>query len=712
MKENKIKYSKESFGINIKNPQLLLKVFQQDLNSARSHTHIWLEKMRKWRDEYFGEKYGNEIENKSQIVSREIKKHSEWLQSSILDPFISTPDIIRCNPTNPSSIECAKQAELLLNTQFCRQFSRFNFLSKALKIIDIEGTCVVKTGWEVCEEERDILRKEEIPIINPETGEILVNPNNNEPILQVKEYVSKEKVLLVNKPSAILCRNEDIFIDPTCLGDMDKCQFIVHRWKTDLSTLKIDGRYKNLDKIILDEELDNNYRKNVENSKTFYFSDDARKKITVYEYWGNYDINDDGIVEPIVCAWVGNVIIRLDKNPYPDKKPPFIIAPLLPMPFQIYGESNAEILSDIQKIKTATIRGIIDNMANSNNAQIGIKRGALDKTNETRMLKGENFVFNTTATDFFVGNYNQLPSSVFNMLQLLDSEAQSLTGINTYGNNQTTNMIGESNSSSRGVLDGGNLRKLMIVKSISENLIKPILRKWLEYNAEFLEEETLIRVTGSNFEVIRRDDLYGNIDLDLAISTNEDNAMKARELAFLLQTIGPSEDPEIRKILMVEIAKLYKMTELANRLENYTPKPDPMVVALRQAELENLQAQTQELQASAGRQVADTSYKESKIPLEQAKAKHLAGKTDLDSLNYFQKQNRLEALDKKEQQEKDRESKEKIERAKAQSKLFLELLKNQEEKNRNRKSSAKTDYSPSTAIPSNRNPYNPDKIDT
>lgn len=692
----------EPTKISIKDEAVILNTFKNNYDSAKHYTNAWVQRMDKWKREYFGLPYGNEVEGRSKIVSKEIKKYSEWLQSSILDPFISTPDIIRCNPTNPESIECAKQAEILLNTQFCRQFDRFNFLSKALKILDLEGTCILKTGWEVCEEERDMLyiTPQIMPDPNNPTQPLL--DENGNPVIQEKKEIKKEKVYLVNRPSVMICRNRDIFIDPTCLGDFNKAQFIIHRWETDLSTLKVDGRYKNLDKIQFSSDPEY-----INKTNTFVFSDKARRKIVVYEYWGNYDLDGDGIVEPIVCTWVGNVIIRFDRNPYPDKKPPFIITPLLPIPFELYGVSNAEVLGDIQKIKTATIRGIIDNMANSNNAQIGIQTGALDPINRDRMLKGENFVFNGSPNDFFVGNYNQLPSSIFNFLQLLDAEAQSLTGINTWGNSQTTNLIGESNASSRGVLDGGNLRKLMIVKSISENLIKPLLRKWLEYDAAFLEKETLIRVTGTNFEVVRRDDLYGSIDLDLSISTNEDNAVKARELAFLLQTIGPNEDPEIRKILMVEIANLHKMPELAYRLATYQPQPDPMTVAMQQAQIENLQAQTQELQASAGRQVADTYYKESKIPTEQAKAKQLAGKADLDNLSYYQKQQRLDALDQKEKEDKDRESKEKIERAKQQAKIFSELLRNQDNANRDKKNPAKTDYSPSIAPPSNRNPYNP-----
>lgn len=41
-----------------------------------------------------------------------------------------------------------------------------------------------------------------------------------------------------------------------------------------------------------------------------------------------------------------------------------------------------ELLSDTQKMKTAIFRGIIDNMALSNNAQKGIRKGALDVFNK------------------------------------------------------------------------------------------------------------------------------------------------------------------------------------------------------------------------------------------------------------------------------------------------------------------------------------------
>ena len=56
-------------------------------------------------------------------------------------------------------------------------------------------------------------------------------------------------------------------------------------------------------------------------SDTEALKDPARKKLTVYEYWGNWDINGDGTKVPIVATWVNNIMLRLEENPYPDHKP-------------------------------------------------------------------------------------------------------------------------------------------------------------------------------------------------------------------------------------------------------------------------------------------------------------------------------------------------------------------------------------------------------
>jgi len=608
----------------------ILQAFKADEKEAERHQKEWFIKREEWLAETYGKPYGNEEDGKSKIVSKDIKKQLEWMLPSITDPFISTPNVIKCNPVTYEDAESAKQNELLLNTQFCRKFARYNFIMKAIRVLITEGSVVIQTGWDYEDEEVEV--EEEVIAIDEVTGEEFVTT----------DMVTKTNIIR-NQPTASVCRNEDIFIDPTCMDNMDNCQFVIHRYETSLGALRSDGRYKNLDKVAKEQaSLNDDPQYYREDLTYFEFKDEPRRKLVVHEYWGNYDMDGDGIPEPIVCAWVGNTIIRLETNPYPDKKPPFIVVPFNAIPFQMFGEALAENIGDNQKVKTAITRGMIDNMAKSNNAQVGVRRDALDSVNRKRWLAGKNFEFRGSANDFWQGSYNQLPSSAFDMLSLMNNEIESQTGVKSFSGGISGSALGSTATGARGALDATSTRKMNLVRNISENLIKPMMRKWIAYNSEFLEEEEVVRVTNHQYVPVRRDDLSGKIDLDISISTAEDNAAKSQELSFLLQTVGPNEDPAVRREIMAQIMELMRMPDQAEKIRSYQPQPDPVQERLKEIELQKLMLENKKLEADIADKYArakengiDAEYKTWKAEVEKAKARKLGSEADRLDLDFL-----------------------------------------------------------------------------
>lgn len=622
MMNNKIKINKKE----------LLSALKKDLQAASTFREDEDIKIAKRVSEYQGKPYGNEQKGKSAIVSLDIKRQSEWAHAALVDPFVGTTDVIKCTPVTWEDREAARQNELLLNTQFCRQFDRYNFMTTAIKVLDMEATCVVQTGWEYDDEKIEVER--EIVEVDALTGE---------------EYIIIEKIeetkVLTNRPTAIVRRNEDVYVDPTCMGDHDKMQFVIVRYETDLSTLRQDGRYKNLDTIQVGSEDANShddYETKYGKISSFTFEDNPRKKMVMYEYWGNYDINDDGIAEPIVCAWVGSTVIRLELNPYPDKKPPFIIVPFNKIPFEIYGESNADLISDNQKIKTAITRGIIDNMNQSNNGMIGIKKGSLDPGNREKFMKGKPFEFNGSPSDFWQGSFNNIPGSAFDMLALMNNEIESITGIKSFSGGITGSSLGGTATGARGALDATSTRRLNIVRNIAENLVKPLMRKWMAYNAEFLEESEVVRITNEEFVEVRRDDLAGKIDIDITVSTQEDNAARAQELGFLLQTLGSSLPFDMTRMIMAEIAKLSKLPTLEKSILEYKQEPDPVQQKMQELQLAKLEAEIQRLKADAMHKIAssqeneaDKEEKMAQAQLKRAQARKAESEADMVDLNFM-----------------------------------------------------------------------------
>lgn len=701
-------------GISKEKAKEALSVFKADLESAKDLRRRLDSKIQTWKREYSGEPYGNEEEGKSALVSRDIKRVSEWQHAGLVEPFISTPDIIKANPVTWEDREIAPKIEILLNTQFCRQFNRYNFMNKAVRVLDQEGTCIVRLGWEY--EERTYEEVVLVDVPNPELEQVnqqlqqlqmyaqqlqqgAGQPVNSDEIAmqiqqdpefqamaerdpEVAQQVLEERVMqaqqqqgntqgieqemqaiqqqmeqlqqamqqipptikqkqiqavtkpIKNQPTAMVCRSEDVFIDPTCQDDMDKCQFVIYRYETNLSALRQDGSFVNLDQIVA-EMNDNDYD---EPDKTYFrFKDEPRKKLIVYEYWGNYDMNGDGITEPIVCSWVNDTIIKCEENPFPDKKPPFLVTPFSPIPFTLYGESNAELLSVPQKIKTSILRGFVDSLSQAHNGQLVTSKELFDNINLKKFLKGESAIANRPITggDIYQGRFTEFPSSAYNILQLMDAESESITGVKNFGQGLNTTGLGNIATGVQNVIDASAGRKLNIVRNISENLVKPLLRKWLAYDAVFLDEEAQFRITNEEFFVLRRDDLGANIDIDLSISTSEDNKATASELAFLLQTLGPS-NPEISKMLLVSICELYKRPELAKSIKDYQPQPDPLQQKMQELQIQLLEAQVRRENAKAGEDEVDVGLKQAKTETEKAKAKNLTAQADKTDLDYIQ----------------------------------------------------------------------------
>jgi len=235
----------------------------------------------------------------------------------------------------------------------------------------------------------------------------------------------------------------------------------------------------------------------------------------------------------------------------------------------------------------------------------------------------------------------------------MNNEAEAMTGVRAFGIGNG----GGSATAARGALDATAARRINIVRNVNENLVKPLLRKWMMYNSEFLEEEQVIRITNEEFIDIKRDDLEGNIDIDIQVSTAEDNASKAQELSFLLQTVGPSEDPGIRKLIMIEIMKLQKMPDAAKKLEEYQPEPDPYVEQMKQLEMAKLQAEIAERQSRANENGVDIEVKTAKAELDRAKARATGSKADLDDLTFLEKESGVDQEKIMQQKEHDRLSK-------------------------------------------------------
>ena len=106
----------------------------------------------------------------------------------------------------------------------------------------------------------------------------------------------------------------------------------------------------------------------------------------------------------------------------------------------------------------------------------------------------------------------------------------------------------------------------------------------------------------------------------------------------MLQTMGNTMPPEMSQMILADIAKLRKMPDLAKRIAEYQPQPDPMAQQKMQLEMALLQAQVQNETAKGQENAVDVQLKTAKTETEKAKARSMHSGADMTDLDFVDKE--------------------------------------------------------------------------
>ena len=589
-------------------------------------------KIKAWEAIRDSQLYGTEVDGKSKYVSDLTKNLLDWQIPSLVDPFVSTPDVINCKPFTFADPLIAAQEEAVLTHQVIQTADHFSFMTDLMTYIAEKGTAFVKTGWVFQEEEQEV----EQPII-------AIDPMSGQEVMVGIELV-KQMVTTVNKPTRIVIDPIDIRMDPTCGGKISNASFVIHDWETDLSTLRKDGRYKNLDKIKEDIGRDETYTHKDSTDDTFRFEDSARKKIIVHEYWGKYDLNGDGIAEPVVCAWIGDIVIREEENPLPGQEIPFEKGVYRKLPGFIWGEPLAAKTGKRQHIDSVLHRGIFDDMKLANNGQTGTKKGFTDEANLRKMKQGQDFEYNTTMSDVYQDQYRGLNQSVFNVMAKNEAGAESAVGVSMMNHGTGGNALGSSAAAVNATTTSSAKREMHIVRGVAEDCIIPMLKKFSRYNREFLSPEEVSAITDKEYIEPKNDNEY---DIKMTLESAESRAAKAQSTGFVLQTMGPNMPPQAMTVLLARYMKLIGELDVSHMIENPEVSPEQQEAQAKQQahadkmmelELALMEAKVYNEQAKGQENAADIQLKIAKTDTERAKARITNSDSDLKDIDYLERE--------------------------------------------------------------------------
>ncbi len=598
--------------------------FRHDFEAAKDAKTTIDELITEWNDLYYGvrrNKDGDILKsrpNKSSITMKEVAKQIEWSKPNVTEPFTSTRHPIQL--VDMKNQKRARTIEKWANHEFTEEFDREEFIDQAADVMLREGTVWVQTSWETKTENDRLV----IPSISLE--EIMRNPVDPDDISQNEdgtysvEYNQMKTTR--NNADSVVCRNEHCFPDPAARTEAEIRFFAIVKLMTisdlrDLGTISEEKLEALQSKITSEDREDtplgqarNNDAKDYGYDSDYEPNDVVRKHIRIVEYWGFYDLNNDGVAEPVRAYFAEkyNDNLLVEENPMPFKAIPFDRAVYSARPFSLWGNAMAFFLGDNQRAKTGIVRGIFDNMSLANNGQKFMLRGAVDYVNFKRMNNGERYIVVNKADAITDGKYNQIPSSAFTTLQMFTKESEDLVGVSSGGPALSNENVGKDGQQAQ--LTMSQQRMAAIVRNLS-NLLRKMIGKWISMGEIFLSDQQIHQMFTPEEEVDMN--VFANSShakIKVRVGTEVNRNMKLQQYNMLMQQAKVLEGelpPGAMKNMVAEMFDLFDMHEDATAMRLYEKKPSPEEQAMQKMQMQEQQLKNQKLQTEINVMTKDVS---------------------------------------------------------------------------------------------------------
>jgi hypothetical protein len=535
--------------------------------------------------EYYRRQYGNEEEGWSQIVTSDVQDTIEWLLPELLDIFISSEDAVVFDPTRAADVKGAQQATDACNYVFYKQNNGFMVLYTAFKDALQQKNCAIHWRKEtvrsketipvrgateemlaaVMQEGDEIEGVEEMqaPLIDPATGQPAVGPDGQQmmqTLLSVKlARITERKVVKVDafEPENLLVKRD--WTSPL----LHECPYVARNMPVTLSELAVMG-FKDVTAEELrasaepgdsQDSIDRQDRtgglnQDVRDVRPFDSEDDSLATGWLRIEWVLVDFDSDGIAER---REIYRLKDRILSNEECGQVPIATGSPIL-VQHRWDGMSVADLVSDLQRLRTDLTRAIVNNaalannprrsvMVDSNGAPMAVIEDLLDDRPGVVVQKWHENAIGVEATPY-VGNQMQP------LLGYVDEMREQRTGLTKQRMGMDPNALrpGDRTLGETQIIDNAaKMRTKLIARIFAEVLVKPTFQGILKLATEGGMEKIAFKLRGEFVELDPNEwrDSY-DMTINVGLGTGDKqgqiavlNGVKQTQLMLAQSPLGP-----------------------------------------------------------------------------------------------------------------------------------------------------------------------------
>jgi len=499
-----------------KSKQEILSVLSREIHNASGYIGGELVARRKKSLEYYlGMPLGNEQEGRSQVVSNDVMDTVESLMPSLMKIFTSGDNVFQCEGVGPEDEEMARQASDYINHVFLKENNGFTALYCAFKDALIQKNGILKVYWDSAnktereeytrltdDEFNDLVSDSQVEVKNHSEYEESITDDRGQEIDKVTLHdVVIHRTSLYGGVKIEPVPPEEFLIERRC-KDLHSANFVCHRTnktKTELVEMGFDPDvveglptgdpdFYTEDKFVRHQNVDFSHGDNT--------ADTSTEDVLIHECYVKMDLDDDGKAElvKIIVAGDGKHLLDIEEI---DTIPFISMTPVI-MPHRFHGRSIAELVEDIQLIKSTVMRQMLDNMYLTNNNRVAIQDGQVAMDDLLTNRPGGIVRTKQPPQNVMMPIQAQpITEQASGMLAYLDAVKETRTGVTR--TSQGLNSDSLNNKTATGmnqVLTQSQMRMELIARIFAETGVKDLALKIFELVCKYQNKEKIVRIRG------------------------------------------------------------------------------------------------------------------------------------------------------------------------------------------------------------------------
>ncbi len=502
---------------------------------------------------YFdGEVDIGEEDGRSKVVATKVRDTIRAIKPSLMRVFLSTDKPVEYVPRGTEDVQAAEQATKYMHYQF-NELNGYRVLNDAFHDALVKKSGIVKVYWDMYQEQevydfQDLNDMEFTLLVNEpdvevikhtartsieidESGMEVDNPIHD---LKISRTMERGKMCIESVPP------EEFFIDRNSRS-IDDYYCVAHRTEMRVSDLVAMGYdyeevydLSGLQHSDTFSEVEEYERRGYESDYSDEdVQDPSMRLVAITEAYMKIDVEGTGVAQMHKVVLGGNKYKLLDYEPCSHL--PFAVFEVDPEPHTFYGRSVADLIINDQDAATAMLRGVLDNVALTNNPRVEVVDGAV---NIDDLLNNEigGVIRVKQAGTIQPQSIPFVAGQTLGALQYFDQQVEDKTGVTKASTGLSPDSLQSTTATAVNATVQAQAAQIEVMaRNLAEGGMRQMFKLMLQCMTQNVDEEQMMRFQGNSYVPV--DPRSWNSTMDVSINVGLGTGREDQKVAVLNQAL-------------------------------------------------------------------------------------------------------------------------------------------------------------------------------